>query len=109
MTQEEVHMVELIFYSLNIIALVGGGIIILLRMGRMMGAFETIGAQQATEIGEMKQELKNLNALITTVAVQKAEMASMQQQISLLTGWYDELRHGRGYVLNAAHSRVDTP
>lgn len=91
-------MLELVFRSIEILAVLSGGVTILLKMGKMMGTFEVIGRQQAQEIADLKDEMKQMNVLITQVAVQKAEMASMQEQISLLTRWYDELRHGRGFV-----------
>lgn len=93
-------MLELIFRTIEIIAVIGGGIIILLKMGRMMGSFEAVSMQQTHEIGEMKAEMKGLSQLITAVAVQKVEMAGMREEILQLRRWYDELRHGKGYVGN---------
>lgn len=91
-------MLDFVFKAVELLAIVLGGGAILIKMGRMMGEFATIGKQQAGEIAEIKQEVKQLNTLITTVAVQKAEMSSIREELSLLRRWYDELRHGRGYV-----------
>lgn len=98
MTQEELHVIELIFRSIEVLAVISGGAAILVKMGRMMGSFEMIGKQQALEIGNLKDEVKELTVLVTAVAVQKVELASLREEISLLRKWYDELRHGQGYV-----------
>lgn len=95
-------MLDFIFKIVEIAAIVFGGGAILIKMGRMMGEFTTIGKQQAAEINEIKQEVKQLNTLITTVAVQKAEMSSIREELALLRRWYDELRHGRGYITREA-------
>ena len=55
-------MIELIFRSIEITAVIGGGAAILIKMGRMMGVFETIGKQQSAEIRELKSDVKELNA-----------------------------------------------
>lgn len=72
--------------------------VILIRMGKMAGSFEASNAQQTKEISEMKIQMTKLSELVTTVAVQKVGMDNMQFQITTLTRWYDELRHGNGYV-----------
>ena len=79
-------------------AIIGGGLLILVRMGRMMGAFETIGKQQAFEISEIKNDIKEIRTVVTTVAVQKVEINSIQEQITRLWTIVDEIRHGQGLV-----------
>ena len=64
----------------------------------MAGKFEQIGVQQAAEIADLAMEMKTMRSVVTDIAVQKAEMGSMQNQISLLMSWYDELRHGKGII-----------
>lgn len=91
-------VIDLVFKALEIIALVMGGGMILIRMGKMAGGFEAIGRQQACEISELKSEVKGLSALITTVAVQKIELEGIRSDIERLTKWYDELRHGKGII-----------
>lgn len=95
MTPQEL---DILFKGLEVIALILGAGTILVRMGRMMGEFKIIGEQQAVEISEMKTEIKTLSMLITTVAVQKVEMAGLREDIALLRQWYDELRRATGQV-----------
>jgi len=71
---------------------------ILIKMGRMAGTFEEVSKNQTKEISEMKEEMSQLNDIVTKVAVQKAGMDNLQAQITTLTKWYDELRHGEGYI-----------
>jgi len=81
------------------IAVIGGGGIILVKMGRMMGMFEQIGTQQAEEISEIKGELKDLGKLLTTVAVQKNEINNLRDQVVMMQRQMDDMRHGEGFVL----------
>jgi hypothetical protein len=82
----------------KIVGIFGGGAVLLIRMGRMAGQFEQIGKQQAQEITEIKREMKIMSDTVTTVAVQKNEISNIHEDITRLYKWYDELRHGKGYV-----------
>ena len=73
-------------------AVVFGGAIILVKMGRMMGAFEQIGKRQAMEITEIKSELKDLSKLLTTVAVQKNELNNLREQFVIIQRQLEEIR-----------------
>lgn len=89
---------DLAFEIVKVVGIFGGGAIIMLRMGRMMGTFETIGRQQAVEITEIKRDMKIMSDTVTTVAVQKNEISNLHDDITRLYKWYDELRHGKGYI-----------
>jgi hypothetical protein len=83
------------------IEIIGGGsalAAIILKMGRMAGTFEQISQQQTEEIGEIKVEVKRLSEVVTLVAVQKAELAGLREQMALLMKWYDDLRRGNGFI-----------
>lgn len=84
---------------IQITAMIGGGALILLRMGRMMGAFETIGTQQSREITMIKDEIKEIRTVVTHVAVQKVEINSLREEVGYLRKTLDELRHGEGFTL----------
>ncbi len=86
------------FKILQLVVIVGGAGGILFRVGRAVSRFEVIGKIQSAEISELKSEVKALSAVITTVAVQKVELSSMRADISRLSAWYDELRHGQGFI-----------
>jgi len=94
---------EILEYTKVAVEIIGGGLAlgaIIVKMGRMAGTFEAVSRQQTEEITEMKDELKKLNEVVTTVAVQKKEIENLQSQITTLTKWYDELRHGVGMIKN---------
>lgn len=85
---------ENIYRLAEIAVVVGGGISILLKMGKLMGAFEA----QAKDVADMKTATKTLTEVVTQLAVQKVEMANTQQQVNTLFRWYDELRRGQGMI-----------
>lgn len=80
------------------LAMIGGGGMILVKMGKMMGVFESIGKQQAEEITEIKEEIKEIRTVVTTVAVQKTEINGLRDELKFLRDAYNELRHGKGII-----------
>jgi hypothetical protein len=72
-------------------AILGGGAIFMLKAGKSAGRVETLLAHHTESIAELAADLKEIRPLLSTIAVQK-------NQIDNLTKWYDELRHGEGYV-----------
>ena len=63
------------------------------RGGQEAGVKVTLEAL-ATELKEMKTEFKAFSETLQKVAIQEV-------QIGLLMKWYDELRHGEGFVQGA--------
>lgn len=61
----------------------------------------------AEEIEEMKDELKALAKVITTLAVQDIKIANLGQQITMLYRNVEDMRRGSGYVANPARSTID--
>lgn len=83
---------------IEIISLVGGGGLIVFRLGRTTERVEqTLAAQnkllerQGDEIRELKEETKKHNDVMMQIALQKKD-------IDLLNARYEELRHGEGFV-----------
>ncbi len=89
---------NLIFQVLEIGVIVTGVGVTLFKLGQAVSRFEYIGKQQAVEIGEMKTEIKTLNSLLTTVAVQKVELASVREDLTMLRRVYEDLRRGVGMI-----------
>lgn len=84
--------------AFEIVALLGGGGMIVFRLGRTTERVEQtlviqnkILEQQSDEIRSLKDETKKVNDVLLTIALQKRE-------IELLNERYEELRHGEGYV-----------
>lgn len=88
-------------YVKIVIELGGGGAaiaVVLVKMGRMTGTFEQVSIQQTQEIAEMHEELKAVQKMVVDIAVQKVMLENMQVQITTLIKWYDEIRHGKGFI-----------
>jgi acyl carrier protein phosphodiesterase len=56
------------------------------------------GVQTAAAITELKADIAALRAVLTEVALQKAEIERLHDTIARLEKWYDELRRGEGFV-----------
>lgn len=82
----------------ELVTLIGGGAIIVFRMGRMTERFELIGQRQADEISELKRAVGRFGDVLTDLAVQKNRLDSQAERINLLDKRYEELRHGEGFV-----------
>jgi len=95
---EAVATLDLILKIVTLFSIVGGGGVIVWRMSRMATRFELIGATQAKEISEIKNEITAMRTLMTAVAVQKERLDSQAERLNLLDRRYDELRHGEGFV-----------
>lgn len=85
---------EVVYRLAEISVVVAGGISILLKMGKLMGAFEAHSA----DLTDMKKTTKQLTEVIIELAVQKNELVNVQKQTNMLFDWYDELRRGKGYI-----------
>lgn len=86
-------------YKVIEILLIAGGVGgILYRLGKAVSKFEAIGITQSTQITELKNEVKGLSVVVTAVAVQKAEMTAMREDIAIHQKWIDELRRGIGFI-----------
>lgn len=95
-------MLDLAFKVLQIIALLGGGALLLFKLGRTTERVEqtlerqnVILQQNADEIVALKEETKKVNLVLTEIALQK-------QQLEMLDRRYEELRHGEGFVFPIA-------
>jgi hypothetical protein len=91
-----------ILHGLEIISIVGGGMIVAFRLGRTHAAIEAaitnqniVAKLQSDEIAELKAEVKKLGDVLTALAVQ-------ENRLDMHEKWIDELRHGRGFVMTPA-------
>lgn len=80
------------------LAILGGGILVSFRLGRGTQRVESaillqkeLFKQAQLSIVELKNEVTALKTLMTEVALQKVAIEQLRQ-------WYDELRHGEGYI-----------
>lgn len=77
--------------AMQTLAIIGGGAIFFMKAGRSAGRVEELLKVHHDDILNLQQDLKNLQPVLTTIAVQK-------EQIQNLVKWYDELRHGQGFI-----------
>lgn len=84
--------------------------VIVWRLSALTTRFETIGGIQAAEITEIKNAITKMEAVVTTVAVQKERLDNQadrlnqverrtDDRVSRLERQFDELRHGEGLIL----------
>lgn len=89
--------IETILHVVEIIALCGGGLTVAYRLGKTHTAItaaidkqDAAAARQASEIGELKNEIKKLGDVLTALAVQ-------ENRLDMHEKWIDELRRGVGW------------
>lgn len=80
-------------------AVLSGGAFAFLKFGRLIERFELTGAQQSEQIQALREEVKAMNLVLSNQAVQNEKLNHMDGRITRLESWYDELRHGEGFVL----------
>ena len=94
---------EWTFRAGDIFALVGGlsvaAAFLYNRGGKEAGDQMTLQAL-SKEFTEMKTEFKAFSETLSKIAVQETK-------IELLMKWYDELRHGEGFIQGPRRSNVD--
>jgi hypothetical protein len=88
------------------LALLGGGFTFMLRAGKSAGKVETLLSAHHDDIVGLRDELKEIRPTLTAIAVQKTQIDNINLQIGQLTKWYDELRHGQGFVIPLESKRV---
>ena len=90
---------ELIARVIEICSILGGGGMILIRLGRAIERFEQIGQQQGKEISELKDAIRSNNEVIVKVAVQNQLIADLGSRASRMEDSIDDLRRGEGKIL----------
>src|SRR4051794_27432091 len=89
---------EAILKIAEIISVIGGGGLVVFRLGRTTSTRESAMKSQGTAIEELKEDVKIVGKLLTEVAVQKTRLDGLDQRIGTLDRRYEELRHGEGFV-----------
>lgn len=68
------------------------------KMDSQAARVEATLAQQNIVVGELKEDIKALNKVITEVAVQTQRLDQMAERMNRQDRMIDELRHGQGWV-----------
>lgn len=89
----------------EILAICGSAALALITVGRSAARVEVNLKRQSEDIGDMKADIKNLNQVMTTVALQAQRLDMMTDRINssdkrydVLDRRFDELRRGRGFI-----------
>lgn len=77
--------------------LIGGGLVFF-RLGETTSKMEAAMKAQASEISELKEDVKVVSRLLTDVAVQDQRLNTIDKRLEVLDRRYEDLRHGRGFV-----------
>ena len=82
----------------EITAIVGSAAAALIAVGRSTSRVELRITRQSDDITDLKNDVKELNKLMTAVALQSQRMDMLNERINMMDRRYDELRHGQGWV-----------
>jgi methylphosphotriester-DNA--protein-cysteine methyltransferase len=82
-------------FAANLIAVV----VAIFKLGTAVGRFENIGQQQAGEMSQMKEAIKEIAGLITKSALQTERMDNMAARINRQEMIIDDIRRGEGFIL----------
>lgn len=82
---------DIAFKTIEFLSVIGGGSLVLVKIGRMTERFELIGKQQAKEIADLSRGMENVNRLLVTIAEQKGRMDRMDDRAIMQGGRLDEL------------------
>lgn len=86
-------------------SILASAIVLFFKLGRVTERFELIGKQQAKEISELKANVEKFGGVLTEMALQKQRLDNQGERFNILERRYDELAHGKGFVINREFSR----
>lgn len=61
------------------------------------------------QMEEFRVDMKDMTKALADVAIQKKEIETLNNQITILTKWYDDLRRGEGWILPPTWTTVKNP
>lgn len=85
--------------AVELVVFLGGVGATIWKMGSAITRFEIIGTQQAKEIGELKETVKEVSKVIVQQALQTQGMDLIREQVGRQERLIDDLRRGEGFVL----------
>ncbi len=83
----------------EIVAFLGGGGMAVYGFGRMSGRITSAITTQATSITLLQTDVRELNKLITAVALQTQRLDTHDHRLDVNETHWEELRRGEGYLL----------
>ena len=91
---------------LEIGSILGGGLLVMFKMGQMTAKFEVLIRGQGAEITELKANVIAMREVITNVAVQKSRLDNQADRMGQIERRLEEMRHGQGYIADGEYSRI---
>jgi len=88
--------------AIEVLTVFGSVALVLFKLGRTVERFELIGAQQAKEITELKEAIKDIGKVITTQAVESKRSDVFAERLNRQDALIENLRRGEGYILPIA-------
>ena len=76
---------------LEIVAIIGGGLLVVFRMGGDIRVMKVDMAHLKATVSSLTAAFDRLGAILTQVAVQDTRLVAMEKRL-------DELAHGRGFI-----------
>lgn len=113
-----VDLLDVAFKVAEIGSIFVGGLLLVRKLGHdsaklegkldaQSGRVEETLRQQNVVVGELKEDIKALNKVITEVAVQTQRLDQMAERLNRQDRLIDELRHGDGWVNRNRRKGVD--
>lgn len=95
---DEHQMLETALRIFEIGSILGGGAVILFKLGRAIERFEGVGKIQGGQINEMKESIKSLADLMTKQALASQRMDNFGDRMNRQDKLLDDLRRGEGFI-----------
>ncbi len=94
----ESQTVETALRLFEILSIIGGGAIVLFRLGRAIEKVEQVGQQQGVEITALKDGVKQLADIMIKQALTNQRLDNLGERMNRQDKQIDEMRHGEGFV-----------
>lgn len=99
MAPDSANTLSIALQVAEILAIVVGGGMTLVKLGGITTRFEMIGEQQGREIKELKESVQELNKVVTAQALQSLRLDTQGVQLNQLRDEISDLRrNGRGHT-----------
>lgn len=86
------------------LAIVGGGGLVLIRLGATTQRLESTLSSQGREIGELKKALTEVSRVLVDVALQKQRLDTHDKRLDEHAARLSELAHGEGFIFPLSES-----
>jgi len=90
--------VQIVVNLVTLIALMGGGGILVFKIGRAVSKFEVVAEHQAIDIKEIRMDVKIIGDATLKLALQEERMTAISRRMTNLEATVKELQHGEGFV-----------